>query len=126
MGKVLNDFDVFAIAGHKSAVLKSFDCIANNAGTIVINFLAGSADHPFISGLEVLALNLPPTPPTPSPPTPPPPPPTPTPPTPPPTPSSRNKTVISINAGGNAADFNFVKDTDFDQGTEFIDASSPI
>jgi len=52
--QVLNNFDVFAVVGHKVATIKTFDCLASNTGNIVISFTEGSNDHPFISGLEIL------------------------------------------------------------------------
>ena len=50
---VLRNFDVYAEAGYKKALAKQFTVKANSSGQIVISFTRGSADNPFINGLEV-------------------------------------------------------------------------
>ena len=53
--QVLTNFDVFAAAGGDNiAVMKSFNATASAAGTISIQFTAGAADLPKISGIEVV------------------------------------------------------------------------
>ncbi len=47
---VLSAFDVYATAGYKTAVQRSFSATANSSGQIVIAFTQGGADNPFISG----------------------------------------------------------------------------
>lgn len=130
---VLSNFDVYAQAGYKKALAKSFSVVANSSGQIVIAFTQGGADNPFINGIEVWdpAGGVAPTPtPTPIAPTPTPTPiaPTPTatstPPTPTPTPTPKTL-VKAIDAGG-AATGNFVADTGFNQGNEYSDTSSAI
>jgi hypothetical protein len=49
----LHNFDVYAEAGYKKALAKQFTVKANSDGQIVISFTRGSADNPFINGLEV-------------------------------------------------------------------------
>jgi hypothetical protein len=51
--QVLTNFDVFASAGYKTAISRSFTVTANSSGQIVITFTHGTADNPFISGLEI-------------------------------------------------------------------------
>lgn len=66
--QVLTNFDVFATVGYKTALQKQFTATANGSGQIVIAFTHGTADNPFISGIEVWAPTGSPTPtPTPSP-----------------------------------------------------------
>jgi hypothetical protein len=50
---VLTSFDVFATAGYKTAVTRSFTATANASGQVVISFTQGGADNPFISGIEL-------------------------------------------------------------------------
>ncbi len=50
---VLTSFDVFAAAGYKEAISKSFTTTADSTGKIAIAFTQGGADNPFISGIEV-------------------------------------------------------------------------
>jgi hypothetical protein len=50
---VLTSFDVFATAGYKKAVTRSFTATANASGQVVISFTQGGADNPFISGIEL-------------------------------------------------------------------------
>ncbi|HMH10789.1 MAG TPA: malectin domain-containing carbohydrate-binding protein, partial [Candidatus Nitrosopolaris rasttigaisensis] len=50
---VLTNFDVFATAGYKTALQKQFTATANSSGQIVISFTQGSADNPFINGIEL-------------------------------------------------------------------------
>ncbi len=99
----LSNFDVYATAGYKKALAKSFNVTANASGQIVIAFSQAGADNPFINGIEVWDPAGGPTP------------------TPPPT-----KTLVkAINAGGGAAG-SFVADTGYNQGNTFSDTSTPI
>ncbi|WP_170293227.1 malectin domain-containing carbohydrate-binding protein [Thermogemmatispora aurantia] len=50
---VLSNFDVYATAGYKTALQRQFTVQANSSGQIVISFTQGSADNPFINGIEV-------------------------------------------------------------------------
>src|SRR5579883_2178494 len=50
---VLSNFDVYATAGYKKALIKEFTVTANSSGQIVIAFTQGGADNPFINGIEV-------------------------------------------------------------------------
>ncbi|HEX4207009.1 MAG TPA: malectin domain-containing carbohydrate-binding protein [Ktedonobacteraceae bacterium] len=103
---VLSHFDVYATAGYKKALAKTFNVTANSSGQIVIAFTQGGADNPFINGIEVWDPAGGPTP-TPTP--------TPTP-----------KTLVkAINAGGGATG-NFVADTGYNQGNAFSDTSTAI
>jgi hypothetical protein len=120
----LTNFDVYAAAGYKTAISRSFAATANSSGQIVIAFTHGTADNPFISGIEVLSSSGSPTP-TPSPNTPTPVPPTATPVPPTPTPSPGLTLVTAINAGGSATG-SYVADKDFDQGNEYSDTSTAI
>jgi len=52
---VLNNFDVYATAGYKTALQKQFSIAANSSGQIVIAFTQGTADNPFVSGHRDLA-----------------------------------------------------------------------
>jgi hypothetical protein len=51
--QVLTNFDVYATGGYKTAVQKQFAVTANSSGQVVISFTQGSADNPFISGIEL-------------------------------------------------------------------------
>src|SRR5258708_16041507 len=51
---VLSNFDVYAQVGYKTALQKQFTATANSSGQIVIAFTQGSADNPFISGIETV------------------------------------------------------------------------
>jgi hypothetical protein len=69
---VLSGFDVYAAAGFKRAIGKSFSATANASGQIVVAFSQGGADNPFISGIEIISPSgVTPTPPTVTPTTPP-------------------------------------------------------
>ncbi|MBA3469045.1 MAG: carbohydrate-binding protein [Herpetosiphonaceae bacterium] len=63
---VLSGFDVYAAAGFKRAIGKSFTATANSSGQIVVAFSQGGADNPFISGIEIISSSgvtpIPPTP----------------------------------------------------------------
>jgi hypothetical protein len=129
---VLSNFDVYATVGYKTALQKQFSVVANSSGQIVISFTQGSADNPFISGIEVWLPSGSPTPtpthtPTPTPTTGVTPTATPTKtPTPTPTPTSSTATLVTaIDAGGSAAG-NFVADTDYNTGNEYSDTSTSI
>ena len=50
---VLSNFDVYAQVGYKTALAKRFAVTANSSGQIVIAFTKGSADNPFINGIEI-------------------------------------------------------------------------
>jgi hypothetical protein len=50
---VLSNFDVYAQVGYKTALQKQFTATANSSGQIVIAFTQGSADNPFINGIEI-------------------------------------------------------------------------
>ena len=104
---VLSNFDVYAQAGYKKALAKSFTVTANSSGQIVIAFTQGGADNPFINAIEVwdpAGGTVTPT----------------------PTPTPTPKTLVTaINAGGGATG-NFVADTDYNQGNQFSDTSSSI
>ncbi|HEY1014537.1 MAG TPA: carbohydrate-binding protein, partial [Herpetosiphonaceae bacterium] len=66
--QVLTAFDVFAAAGYKRAIGRSFNAVANGSGQIVVAFSNGGADNPFISGIEIISPNgATPTPVTPQP-----------------------------------------------------------
>ncbi len=52
---VLSNFDIIATAGSANlALVESFTATANLNGQIVISFTPGSADHPKVSGVEIL------------------------------------------------------------------------
>ena len=53
--QVLSNFDVYATAGYKTALQKQYSVVANSSGQVVIAFTQGSADNPFISGIELYA-----------------------------------------------------------------------
>ena len=99
---VLTNFDVEATGGYKTAVQKQFAVTANSNGQIIIAFTQGTADNPFISGIELWTATA-------------------TAPTPTPTPTL----VKAINAGG-AATGNFVADTGYNQGNTASDTSTSI
>ena len=139
---VLSNFDVFAAAGYKHALVKQFLTTANASGQIVIAFSHGTADNPFINGIEIVqpsgGATPTPVPPTATPkpttagPTATPVPPTATPtagptstPAPTATPAPTYTVVKAINAGG-AASGSFSADTGFDSGTQFSDTSTSI
>uniref|UniRef100_UPI0035E40173 malectin domain-containing carbohydrate-binding protein n=1 Tax=Thermogemmatispora sp. TaxID=1968838 RepID=UPI0035E40173 len=50
---VLSNFDVYATAGYKTALQRQFTATANSSGQILISFTQGSADNPFINGIEI-------------------------------------------------------------------------
>ena len=53
--QVLTDFDIFAAAGAaNTAIIQSFDTVADPSGTITITFTNGSAGVPFVNGVEIL------------------------------------------------------------------------
>jgi Malectin domain/Pectate lyase superfamily protein len=103
---VLSHFDVYATAGYKTAVARTFTTTANSSGQIVIAFTQGGADNPFINGIEVWDPSGG------------------TAPTPTPTPTPQTL-VEAINAGGGATG-NFVADTGYNQGNEYSDTSTTI
>lgn len=100
---VLSNFDVYATAGYKKALAKSFNVTANGSGQIVIAFTQGGADNPFINGIEVWDPAGGPT----------------------PTPTPTKTLVKAINAGGSAAG-SFVADTGYNQGNTYSDTSTSI
>jgi len=51
--QVLTNFDVYAIAGYKTALQKQFTVTADSNGHVTIAFTRGSEDNPFISGIEL-------------------------------------------------------------------------
>lgn len=51
--QLLNNFDVYATAGYKTALQQQFSVVANSSGQIVLSFTQGAADNPFISGIEL-------------------------------------------------------------------------
>jgi hypothetical protein len=63
---VLTDFDLFQATGAAfKAIIKEFNTLAGADGKIVVQFSAGSADQPKISGLEIIPVETPaPLPPT--------------------------------------------------------------
>ena len=52
---VLSAFDIYAAAGFKRAIGKSFNATANGSGQIVIAFTQGGADNPMVSGIEIFS-----------------------------------------------------------------------
>ncbi len=101
---VLSAFDVYATAGYKTAVQRSFMATANSSGQIVIAFTQGGADNPFINGIEIYgASGGGPT----------------------PTPTPIPTLVKAINSGGSATG-SFVADTGYDAGNTFSDTSTSI
>lgn len=103
---VLSNFDVYAQVGYKTALAKQFTVAANSSGQIVIAFTKGSADNPFISGVEIYQPGS-------------------TTPTPTPTTPTKGTLVTAINAGGSATG-SFVADTDYNTGNEYSDTSTSI
>lgn len=64
--QVLTNFDIVAAAGGANkAVVREFSATADAAGKITIQFAAGAANNPKISGIEIVAGSLPPPPPPP-------------------------------------------------------------
>ncbi len=51
---VLSAFDVFAAAGYKRAVSRSFNVTADSSGTIKIALAPGGAGECFLSGIEIM------------------------------------------------------------------------
>jgi hypothetical protein len=101
--QVLTSFDVYAMAGYKTALQKQFAVVANSSGQIVIAFTQGGADNPFISAIEIYQPSGVPT----------------------PTPTPIPTRVAAVNAGGGATG-SFVADTGFNQGNTYSDTSSAI
>ncbi len=100
---VLTNFDVFATAGYKEALGRTFTTNANSSGQIVIAFTHGTADNPFINGIEILTQS-----------------------TVTPTATPIGLTLVTaINAGGSASG-SYVADTDFNTGNQFSDTSTAI
>lgn len=57
---VLTAFDIFATAGGQNkAIVQSFTATATAAGTIVIQFTAGSMDQPTVNGIEIIPVAVP-------------------------------------------------------------------
>lgn len=56
---VLPNFDVYATAGANTAVVKSFTTRADGFGQIIVQLFAGSADQPFIDGIEAIEASSP-------------------------------------------------------------------
>lgn len=52
---VLSAFDIYAAAGFKRAIGKSFSATANSSGQIVIAFTQGGADNPMVAGIEIFS-----------------------------------------------------------------------
>ncbi len=50
---VLSNFDVYANVGFKKALVKEFTATADSNGNVTIAFTQGSADNPFINGIEI-------------------------------------------------------------------------
>jgi Malectin domain len=108
--QVLTNFDVYAAAGYKTALQKQYSVVANSSGQIVISFTQGSADNPFINGIEIWK------------------PASGTTGTPVPTPTATptlGPLVTAINAGGSATG-NFATDKDYNTGNEYSDTSTSI
>jgi hypothetical protein len=106
--QVLTAFDVYATAGYKVAIQKSFSAVANSSGQIVIAFTQGGADNPFINGIEIYKPSSAQGTPVPTPTT------TPT------------KTLVTAIDAGGAASGSFVADTDNNGGNVFSDTSTSI
>lgn len=51
---VLTNFDVYANAGANKALVEQFSTLADQYGQIIVQLMAGSADQPFIDGLEAI------------------------------------------------------------------------
>ena len=62
---VLTNFDVYALAGANKALVKQFPTKADMYGQIIVQFFRGSADQPFINGIEAIETSAAPTPPAP-------------------------------------------------------------
>jgi Malectin domain/Pectate lyase superfamily protein len=101
--QILSNFDVFAAAGYKAGTSRAFTATANGSGQIVIAFSKGTADNPFISGIEIISPQSGPT----------------------ATPTSTPQPVTAINAGGGASG-SYVADTDYNQGNQYSDTSTAI
>jgi len=52
--RVLANFDVYALAGSDKALVEQFAANADMYGQIVVQFFDGSADNPFINGIEAI------------------------------------------------------------------------
>ena len=103
--QVLTNFDVFATAGYKTALSRSFTTTANGSGQVVIAFSHGTADNPFISGIEVYAPQGTPT----------------------PTPTPTPQLVTAIDSGSTVSVGNYSADADFSSGgNEYSDTSTGI
>jgi trimeric autotransporter adhesin len=50
---VLSNFDIYAVAGAKKAVVEQFTATANSSGQIIISYTNGTADQPKSSGIEI-------------------------------------------------------------------------
>jgi parallel beta-helix repeat protein len=92
----LTNFDVFATAGYKTALQKSFAAAANKNGRIVIAFTQAGADNPFINGIEIW------------------------------NPSGGNKRLVQATNAGGTDSGTFKADAGFDQGNKFSDTSTTI
>jgi trimeric autotransporter adhesin len=51
---VLTNLDVYATAGANKALVEQFSTHADQFGQIIVQLIAGSADQPFINGLEAI------------------------------------------------------------------------
>jgi hypothetical protein len=51
---VLPNFDVFRLAGANTALVETFSATADMYGQIIVQLIGGSADQPFISGIEAV------------------------------------------------------------------------
>jgi hypothetical protein len=61
--QVLTNFDIVAVAGGQyKAVVREFATAASTAGEIAIQFTAGSANYPKVSGIEIISTGPPPPP----------------------------------------------------------------
>ena len=52
--RVLANFDVYALAGADKALVKQFTANADMYGQIIVQLFDGSADNPFINGIEAI------------------------------------------------------------------------
>jgi trimeric autotransporter adhesin len=52
--RVLANFDVYATAGANTALVEQFSTHADMYGQIIVQLIAGSADQPFIDGLQAI------------------------------------------------------------------------
>jgi hypothetical protein len=50
---VLTNLDIYAAVGENAALLETFTATANSGGQIVIAFIAGAANQPVVSGIEI-------------------------------------------------------------------------